>query len=189
MVKRGTIFSERELVKGLQGDNCEIFEHLYKTMTPCIFKDVIGNSGSEEDAKDLFQTVMIVVTQNVKNGKYQSGNIYGYIRKVAQNLWQKELRKKGRELGSNHLPENDMVENFNYEWYLNLVKYDNQIEEMQAKLNHLDDTCQNILKQYYYEKVDLSTIAQQFNWSYQYCKKKIYGCRKKLKSLIEDQSF
>lgn len=179
-------YSEEELIEGIRSHSQPVFEYLYQQVAPLIYNDIIKKSGSKQDAEDHFHDVMLVVTQNIKNDKYKQGNMIGYIRMVARNLWHKRLRKKNNELSYEEQANIDPADEANFERYSQLVQYDKEIELLKKKLEALGDTCKEILQAFYYRQVTLNEIADKFDWTYAYCKKKIYECRKKLKDSVED---
>ncbi|PSR01779.1 MAG: hypothetical protein BRD50_08250 [Bacteroidetes bacterium SW_11_45_7] len=183
-------YTESELIEGIRTDSENVYRYLYRTLSPLIYKDIVNHSGSQHEAEDHFHDVMLVVSQNVKRGKYEQGNIIGYCRMVARNLWHKKLRKKNVEVRSNEFDNIDPADEANYEKYKALVKYDRDIQLIQNKLKAMGDTCRQILMDFYYTKIGLQEIADKFAWSYQYCKKKVYQCRQNLRESIEqDPSF
>lgn len=178
-------FSETEIKEGIRHKDPRVLEYLYKEMVPVIYQDIIQNSGNSEDAKDNFQDAMLVVTENIKNGRYQSGNIKGYIRNLARNIWQKHLRYKGLEVASPNENEGEKEDGMNYERYLQMLKYDREIDLVEETLKKMGNPCYEVLKWHYYQKQPLKTIAHHFAWSYAYCKKKVFECRKDMKKRLE----
>jgi len=83
-------FTEEEIVDGVKKNKTEVYEYLYKKLTPVIYYDIKINSGTKEDAEDHFQDTMMVVAFNVKQGKYVLGNFEGYFKRVSKNLWLKK---------------------------------------------------------------------------------------------------
>lgn len=183
-----TNYSEAEIIEGIQENDRKVLECLYKEMVPVIYRDVIKNSGTEEDAKDHFQEIMLVVIQNVKANKYESGNIKGYIRRVAQNLWHKKLRKEGH-LGLSGIDHEQEEDEMNYEKYMQLLKYDEKIAMVEQKLQEMNNPCRDVLISHYYHKTPLKAIAERYQWSYAYCKKKIYQCRQAMKNLLKQKKI
>lgn len=184
-MKGETPFSEKAIYKGLLKDDPTVLAYLYRELVPVIANDIVQNRGTHEEAKDHFQEVILVVSQNVKQGRYQSNNIKGYIRTIARNLWHKKLRKKGHEQPLDEQCENLPDEALTYEQYEELLAYDEQITAVEQGLKQLESPCQEVLTWHYFHQYPLQQIADHFNWRYAYAKKKIYECRKHLKSLIE----
>lgn len=180
-------YQEEELVEGIKINCPKVLAYLYKIMTPTIYQEVVKNSGSTEDAKDLFQDTMLIVAQKVKQNQFESGNIKGYIRGIARKLWHQQLDKKNSALPTS---KETQAEDHPYEKYLDLVKYDQQIEAVKSNMAELGSPCNQVLKQFYYQKASIQFIADQWNWTYDYCKKRLYRCRNKLRELLaNDPNF
>jgi len=183
MRKSGSNLKEVELLEGVKNKDNAILEHLYETMTPVVYQDVMNNSGTEDEAKDLFQETMVVVIQNVRDGKYEAQNLKGYIKNVARNIWYKKLRKRDREVAlqeSNHEQE----DHFTYDHYLDLLAYEEEIRKLRQGLQQLGEPCYTVITRFYHEKYTLQAIAEEYNWSYKYCKKRVLECRQCLKHLL-----
>jgi len=182
-------FNEQQLIEGIQNSSKSVYRYLYQEMTPVIYHDIIQNSGTQEDAEDLFQEVIMMVTKNVLCGKYTAGNLKGYIRNVARNQWHKKLRKKHVEVSLDQ-NENDTLSNWSES---SDEEEDQQIQEdketrIRAKLARLGQSCQNLLMHFYREGMSLQEIADRQDASYKYCKKRLYECRQQLKRLIEQEN-
>ena len=178
-------FTEEELVSGIKNNVPEIYEFLYKQLTPLIYYDIRSNSGTTEDAEDHFQDTILVVAANVKTGKYKQGNIEGYTRIVSKNLWLKKLRDGGR-LKQSQLDESfDPPDEYDAELVNDLIKHDRMIDMVSQKLSEMDEKCNEVLTAFYFEKSALNKIADKFQWEYSYAKKKIFMCRQKLKEMID----
>ena len=180
-------YTEEELVQGIKNDSEEVISYLYRELAPKVYHDVVKNSGTEEDAKDLFQYALLEASGNVKAGKFHSGTIMGYIRKIAHNMHHKGFRKKQKEINYAK-PEKSKVEpmeDMTIENYHILLKYEQQIDILKDTLVTMNEPCKSILTQFYYYNERLDDIAGKHKWRYQYCKKKIFNCRKQLKQLVE----
>jgi RNA polymerase sigma factor (sigma-70 family) len=58
---------------------------------------VLYNNGTDEDAKDLFQEVLLVIFQKARNGQLELTCSLGtFIYSVSRLLWLKELEKRKR---------------------------------------------------------------------------------------------
>lgn len=96
--------TEQEILKGLRDEDKLLYEstsvYLWKTIAPKIFGMVLKNSGSREDATDLFTDTLLKVQKNVQNGTYQMQNLFSaYFMRVAKNAWLDELRRRTRNQG------------------------------------------------------------------------------------------
>lgn len=75
----------------------EALKHLYDQNFPGIKGHVLGNSGSGDDAKDVFQEGIIALFHNVVDGKFKGESaVNTYLISICKNLWFRRLRKKSK---------------------------------------------------------------------------------------------
>jgi RNA polymerase sigma factor (sigma-70 family) len=92
---RSVQFSDAELLRGLIQQDEKILKAYYRYYFQGIQKYVIANNGSAEDARDLFQDVLMVLFQKVRDGKFTLTSALGtYLFSVGRLLWLKELSKR-----------------------------------------------------------------------------------------------
>jgi RNA polymerase sigma factor (sigma-70 family) len=78
----------------LQNDNAA-YQQLYHQYYPVTERLVIQNSGTAEDAKDIFQETILVLHHKAKEGNLQlTASLKTFIYSISRNLWLKELREK-----------------------------------------------------------------------------------------------
>lgn len=139
---------------------------------------VITNSGTEEEARDIYQDALIVFWQKATSGKLvMTSKISTYIYSICQNLWRKELDRKKRL--SNE--EKDVA-----------VVLDTETEERNkivAKcIDQLGETCKKVLMYYYFEEMSMQDIADKLGFANtDTAKTKKYKCKKKLDDLVKAQ--
>lgn len=77
----------------------QAFAVLYKEYYTVIRKFITDNSGSEEDAADIFQDALIVFYDKVRDDNFNLNcTIKTFIYSVCRNLWLKKLNKKKKQL-------------------------------------------------------------------------------------------
>lgn len=150
----------------------ELYRKYYRMMTQAIIK----NSGTEQEAKDIYQDALIVFWQKaVSQQLVLTSKISTYIYSICLNLWRKELDRKSR---LSH-EEKDSIE------YI-----DNESQE-RSKIIHqciqqLGDTCQKILMFYYFDDMSLQDISQKLGFANaETVKTKKYKCKKRLDNLVK----
>ena len=94
--------TDQEIVAGLRQKDRFSYErtsvHLWKTFAPKIVGMVLKNSGSREDAHDLFADAFIKVQKKVVEGDYQHQNQFaGYFMTIAKRAWLDELRRRASD--------------------------------------------------------------------------------------------
>lgn len=148
-----------------------------------IEKYVLNNSGSVEQAKDIYQEAFIAVWRNIQLDKFYPENenaLPGYLYRIAKNKWLDYLRsahnqkvvaltESAERTDDDELPEYD-------------VKH---IEDVKKHFENLGDNCKEILKRFYYMKQSMRTIAAQFDWTEATARNNKYRCLHKLRELLK----
>jgi len=149
-----------------------LYSKYYKMMTNII----LSNSGTEQEAKDVYQDALIVFWQKVvSNQLVLTSKISTYLYSVCLNLWRKELERKSRL--SNE--EKDDVEYIDQE-------SDERSRIIRDCIGKLGDTCKNILMYYYFDDMSMQDIADKLGMANtETVKTKKYKCKKRLDSLIK----
>ncbi len=103
--------NENETLLSLFGDGDPlVMKQVYKDSFRQVAAMVLRNSGSMDDAKDIFQEAMVSLFQNVRDGKYQpSASISTYIYAIARYRWINQLKGKSR-LAISPLTDEENVE-------------------------------------------------------------------------------
>jgi RNA polymerase sigma factor (sigma-70 family) len=90
-------FTDTELLRGLAEKNEVMLRHMYNAYFRSIRRFVIYNTGTDDDAKDLFQEVLLVLFRKSKERNFNLTCSLGtYIYSVSRLLWLKELDKRKR---------------------------------------------------------------------------------------------
>ncbi len=165
------------LAKISQGDESAL-DFLYKKYYRMMTKLVISNSGTEDEARDVYQDALIVFWEKAMSGKLvMTSKISTFIYSICLNLWRKELERKSRL--SNE--EKDDVE------------YQDMESEEREKIirdciNELGDTCRRILMYYYFDGLSMNDIAEKLGYANtDTAKTKKYKCKKRLDELVKSK--
>jgi len=163
--------------KVCQGDE-KALELLYKKYYRMMTKLVISNSGTEEEAKDIYQEALVVFWQKAVSGNLVlTSKISTYVYSICQNLWRKELDRKKRL--SNE--EKDGVEYTDFD-------SKERARIIQECINDLGETCRNVLMYYYYDGLSMQDIADKLGFANtNTAKTKKYKCKKKLDDLVKSR--
>jgi len=167
---------EKEIFERICRGDEKALEELYKKYYRMMTKLVITNSGTEQEAKDIYQDALIVFWQKATSGNLTlTSKISTYIYSICLNLWRKELDRKSRLSRE----EKDTAE---------FIDPDRQerIKIIKKCIDKLGDTCKKVLTYYYYEKMSMSEIADKLGFANtDTAKTKKYKCKKKLDELVK----
>lgn len=170
--------NEKEIFERIQKGDEKALEFLYKKYYRMMTKLVITNSGTEDEARDVYQDALVVFWQKATSGNLVlTSKISTYIYSICQNLWRKELDRKKRlsneEKDVAVTPDTDSAER----------------EKIIAKcIEQLGETCKKVLMYYYFEELSMQDIADKLGFANtDTAKTKKYKCKKKLDELVKAQ--
>ncbi|HRJ28332.1 MAG: sigma-70 family RNA polymerase sigma factor [Cyclobacteriaceae bacterium] len=169
---------EKEIFERICKGDEKALETLYKKYYRMMTKLVITNSGTEEEARDVYQDALVVFWQKATSGKLvMTSKISTYIYSICQNLWRKELDRKKRLSRE----EKDVS-----------VTIDTESEErnkiIARCIDQLGETCKKVLMYYYFEEMSMQDIAEKLGFANtDTAKTKKYKCKKKLDELVKAQ--
>ncbi len=173
--RQGAEADEKEIFERICKGDERALEFLYKKYYRMMTKMVINNSGTEEEARDIYQEALVVFWQKAVSGKLVlTSKMSTYIYSICQNLWRKELDRKKRL--SNE--EKDVP-----------VTPDTDTEErnkiIARCINQLGETCRKVLMYYYFDELSMQEIADRMGFANtDTAKTKKYKCKQKLDELI-----
>jgi RNA polymerase sigma factor (sigma-70 family) len=176
--KSRSVMDEQEIFERIKKGDEKALEVLYKKYYRMMTKLVITNSGTEDEARDIYQDALIVFWQKATSGNLVlTSKISTYIYSICQNLWRKELDRKKRL--SNE--EKDTA-----------VTQDTDTPEkekiIQKCIDQLGETCKKVLTYYYFEEMSMQDIAEKLGFANtDTAKTKKYKCKKKLDELVKAQ--
>jgi RNA polymerase sigma factor (sigma-70 family) len=146
--------------EALRKDREKALTQLYKQTFPMVLHYVKRNSGTEQDAKDLFQDALIIFYEKAVSGQLTlTASASTYLVSICRKRWLRELYQRshwesteGQELDLSQSPDDfELTEPASEP---SLMKY---VEQLGA-------TCQNILLSFYYFRQTMEQIAEQHQY-------------------------
>ena len=169
---------DNEIIEQIKVGDERSLDYLYQKYYGMMTKLVIRNSGTEDEAKDIYQDALVVFWQKVKNDQLVlTSKISTYIYSICQNLWRKELERKKRL--SYEKTEGNTSMDFDKE---------ERIEIVNKSVQAMGDTCRKVLSYYYFDNMSMSEIAEKLGFANaDTAKTKKYKCKKELDKMIKSQ--
>lgn len=176
--------TDESILQGIKNSDDDAFRYLYKHGFPVIRSMILKNSGTLDDANDIFQEGIIVLYDKVTAGNFVfTCSINTFLYAVCRNLWLKALKKKSVTVS---FTETHDFPNIEIETEVNeniLTENQNTLVEALGKLG---DPCSSILTYFYYEQFSMDTIAKMLGYTNaNNAKTQKYKCLKRLKAIIE----
>lgn len=175
--------NESALLQGLARSDRKAIESIYRDNYNTIQSLILNNSGSVEDAKDIFQEAMIVLYEKVRSGNFELNClIKTYVYSVSRRLWLKRLQQMSRQTPAfdglkETVPVEDDVEEVD--------RVNNEFQAMEKAVSSLGEPCKSLLEAYYLERKSMQEIASSFGYTNaDNAKNQKYKCLMRLKKIF-----
>ena len=153
--------TDQEIIHQLKKGNESCIKHLYQHLG-MIKSHVIKNSGTADEAIDIFQEALEVFYRNVMSGDFQlQGKISSYLYGVSRRLWLNQLnRYKKREKPSDDAILFERVHEEREEQ--NPIALEKYVRNLLEKLG---EPCKSLLEAVFFFRMKMEDIAKKFNYS------------------------
>lgn len=141
---------------------------------------IINNSGNEDDARDVFQEVVLTLFEQLNAGKFeQRSSLKTWIYAVCRNKWMKQLAKRKKNVRlldfenfeALEIPEEGMGG-------------DDRSRDVRKSLEQLGLHCRQLLLLFYYFRKSMDEIATDLGYTNaDNAKSQKYKCLQKLKTI------
>ncbi|HMQ80459.1 MAG TPA: RNA polymerase sigma factor [Ignavibacteria bacterium] len=144
------------LEKLKEGDN-KALSLIYDTYYPSIERMVINNSGSRDDAQDIFQDSMITLVEKVKDPCFElTSSVNTYLYSISKNLWLKKLRSRKPDI---YISDDELK---------NIKADDGELDAEQSPvaswLEKISTHCKSLIQKMFYENSTLDKIIAAFGY-------------------------
>jgi len=175
--------NEKALLQGLARSDKKAIESIYRENYNMVQSLIINNSGSADDAKDIFQETMIVLYEKVRSGTFELNClIKTYVYSVSRRLWLKRLQQMSRYVPTieniqDTVPvDEDVEEN---------ERINSEFQAMEKAIGSLGEPCKSLLEAYYLERKSMQEIALFFGYTNaENAKNQKYKCLVRLKKIF-----
>ena len=182
--------TDQEIIQLIQDEKQEGLLALYDDAYSLIRTLVIRNSGSSEDAEDLFQEVLVVLVKQIRKGSFElKGKLTTYIYAVASKLWLYTLRqRKGKDVVSLDNGNTPELEGWTEDDLAEKTAYEEKHTLIAEKIKQLNEECQKIIQWFYYQKIPLLEIGKKLKYTEGSIRVKKNRCMNYLKKLVLGES-
>ena len=182
-----TLSNNQGFIEAIQNNNTKVLKNLYITNYPKIEILVLKNSGSKDEAKDIYQDAFLAVWQNIKQNKFvpkTESSINGYLYTIAKNKWMDVLRSQGfkKTIVTSRLNHFEIKDEENNDIDDDILK-DKRLEDVMLAFKNLGDACKSLLSKFYFEKKSMNLIADELALDSASTRNKKYRCMQKLKEI------
>ena len=178
-----TLEEEKLILKGLAANDKQAIETIYRGNFAMIQSFILNNSGSQDDARDIFQEAMIVLFEKSRSDSFElSSQLKTYIYSVCRRLWLKRLNQMQRYSGSLENVEETVQVEEDLETH---EKRNADFTLMETAMSKIGEPCKSLLDAYYIQKKHMQEIAADFGYTNaDNAKTQKYKCLMRLKKLF-----
>lgn len=176
--------ADHDLLEALRRGESSAFGKLYSLHFGMVRYLVVNNSGKEEDARDIFQEVLVTLYEQLAAGTFrQQSSLKTWIYAVCRNKWLKQLEKRKKNIRFSDFEECENI----------LLPEENKEEEsihriLRNSLEQLGTQCRKLLLLFYYFRKSMDEIAADLNYTNaDNAKAQKYKCLQKLKTIYKNQ--
>ena len=183
-------FSDDAILRGLKEKKSDSIRFLYREYFPLAKSIVEKNSGSHEDAEDVFQDGIIVLYQKILSGPLTLNcSLKTFFFSICRNIWMQRLDRKWRLLYSDDLVSETVGDYDAIPIEINEEKLE-RTRLYQIHFLSLPADCQKILKMFL-SKSSLKEIAECMGFKdVTYAKTRKYLCKNMLrKKILKDPRY
>lgn len=140
------------------------YEALYKEHYTSVERFILKNSGTVDDARDIFQDSLLVLFQKLKADDFElTASLKTYIIAISKNLWFKKLRH------ISYYAEVKMTEAFSNKFYeeisSSILHEKTYWEKLQTYMDKITAHCNYLLQAMFLKRKSIETIQQEFGYT------------------------
>lgn len=172
-----------DFIKGLSHNVDIPLEKIYKLHFPMVLQFILQNSGSDQDAKDIYQESIIVLYDKIQKGSFElNSKLKTFIYSVARRLWLKRLNSKHHQTTlirdfEENIPVDDQT--------IRILEQEEQFKILQLSLDKLGQPCKALLEDFYLEGLTMEDLSEKFGYTNsENAKNQKYKCLIRLKKIF-----
>lgn len=171
--------------EGLLQQNSEVVRSIFSEFLPPVAAFVRANSGTNEDAKDVFMYALEVIYRKLKAGELVLTALFStYLHEVCKRHWLKSLRRNKYDAGVT--PEDPVVSNtMGKEQETRFSEKSERQALFAEKFQQIAKDCQMVLTLSWNTEMSMEEIAESLGWTYAYARKRKTVCKKSLIDAVQ----
>ena len=178
------------LFRDLQQGKKWAIEQLYRDTYPAILSLIKRNSGTVDDAKDLFQDCLLILIPKLREPSFTiKAAPSTYLYAIARNQWLTKLKKSSKNPVDLILDEPET--GFQLKDLAGLSSKENTADSelyslVKKALNKLRADCQKIIQMKHVHKYSHEEIMEEMEYTTSYSRLKLSKCMNQLRKLIRE---
>lgn len=150
-----------QLITNLKKQENAAYEVLYALYYPAVKHYVRRNSGTDDDARDVFQETLLALMDNVTRDNFAlSASLKTYLFAIASNIWLKKLRTSKRMTGDTDI---DLADN-SLTHFEHLEAASEKSDLLQQIFSSVTSHCQLLLIKTFLEETRREQLVEEMGY-------------------------
>lgn len=151
-----------DILADLKGENNQAFGRLYQSYFGMVDYYIIKNSGSTNDAEDIFQDTMVVLIEKLRQDNFQlTASIKTYIMAIAKNLWLKRLRNNRAAMDFELLYEDEFMQEID----LSIEAEKSYKDRLQNYMHKITKHCKGLIHDIFFKEKAIEQIQKEYGYT------------------------
>jgi len=179
------------LITGLIKEEYWAFEKLYREHFDPIKRFVLRNSGTLDDAKDLFQDTAIALIKVISKEDFslnENTKLSTLSYSIGRRLWFMKLRKKKVPIAAQDISEMNKDFDDGDLGLIEKVEYEKKHQLIADALLTMGEECRKLLAAYYFKNIQLKKIAEMMAYTQAFVRVKKNRCMNELRRKVINKS-
>lgn len=140
------------------------YKEVYSQNFASVERFIINNSGTTEDAKDIFQEAMIVLYEKLQRDDFVlTASLKTYIVAICKNLWLKHRRNVSKY---RQIELSDLISNqFHEEIALSIEKEKTYLERLETYLTKITQHCYHLIRAMFFMDKSAEEVQSEFGYT------------------------
>lgn len=167
--------------------NEKALSYLYNHTLKKVKSYILNNSGSLDDANDIFQDAVIIFFKSVLENKFESNaSVDAYIFTISKNLWINTAKRKRKLV---HVDIENQHISTNSDSQLNTIISKEKRTAIDVAYSKLDEGCRKMLGLIAYEKLSMKELKEKMELTSENAAKTMhYRCKQAFHKIIKENS-
>jgi len=177
--------TDKQILTGLQIDDNQVIESIYKMYGKDVLGYILKNGGSEEEGIEILQLTVIKVWEKVKAKEYEDrGRFKQWFFQIAVNFWRMNKRNEHKNPTYYCGEWEDNISDDGDQDKLWRVWRNNYTDFIYQAIPMLGEKCQRYIQSYHFEERKQLEIAKEEGIKHGAFRKALHSCRKKLTQIV-----
>lgn len=152
----------KDILIYLRCEDNKAYNELYKQYYKSIKQLIISNSGTNQDAEDIFQDTMIAFITKLRQENFVlEASVKTYILAIAKNLWLKRLRNNRNDNAISGLYDNKFYEEIS----LAIDQPKSYRDKLQLYIHQITAHCKGLIHAMFYNNNTIHQIQKDYGYS------------------------